>query len=319
MLHNELQAHYDCFIFMENIDKPNLHFRRLTYNSLPLVLPYIRKAGNRSCDYSIGGIYMWSDYFKYHYCIYNHTLFIKCVAEDDVKRKAFLQPLGDMPLAECVELLKDYCHQHEIQLVFSAVTDEHIEEFRVLSPKEITSLDKWSEYVYDADKLASLTGGKLKKKRNHVNKFIATYPDHHIATIDSSNLNGLKQFFNRLCATKFDTGMAEYERNQTRKVLEDYSHFTNIFEGIALYVGSKIVAFTIGEVNEHTLIVHIEKTDHSFDGANEFINMAFVQYMLSHHDFDMVNREDDAGDEGLRQAKKSYHPSLMLKKYNVAF
>lgn len=317
--HIELHAHDDCFIYMENIDKPNLHFHRLTFNSLPLIMPYLQRAGSRSCDYTIGGIYMWIDYFKYHYCIYNHTLLIKGVAEDDVKRTAFSLPLGDMPLDECVKLLKSYCRQQEIPLVFSAITDEHIDDFRSLHPKEITKLDHWSDYVYDAEKLATLAGNKLKKKRNHVNKFLATYPDHHIATIDSSNLNDVRQFFDQLCSAKDDNGMAGYERNQTRKVLSDYCHFANIFEGIALYVDSRIVAFSIGEINGRTLHVHIEKTDHSFDGANEFINMAFVQYMRSPHDFDMVNREDDAGDDGLRQAKESYHPALLLKKYNVVF
>lgn len=304
---------------MENNDKPNLRFHRLTFNSLPLIIPYLQHADSRSCDYTIGGIYMWIDYFKYHYCIYNHTLLIKGVAEDDVKRTAFSLPMGDMPLADCVDLLKNYCLHEGVPLEFSAITDERIGDFRDLCPKEITALDHWSDYIYDAEKLATLTGNKLKKKRNHVNKFQALYPDHHIAPIGNSNIAEVQRFFDTICQNKGDNGMAGYERNQTRKVLSEYSHFNNVFEGIALYVGTEVVAFSIGEIVGNTLHVHIEKTNHEYSGANEFVNQAFVQYMLEHHSFDMVNREDDAGDEGLRQAKESYYPAMLLKKFNVVF
>lgn len=60
-------------------DNQRLHFHRLTFNSLPLVLPYLHTSGSRSCDYTVGGIYMWIDYFKYHYCIYRDTLLIKAL------------------------------------------------------------------------------------------------------------------------------------------------------------------------------------------------------------------------------------------------
>ena len=35
--------------------------------------------------------------------------------------------------------------------------------------------------------------------------------------------------------------------------------------------------------------------------------------------FSWVNREQDLGDEGLRQAKMSYNPSFFMKKYRVSF
>lgn len=308
-----------CCILMEIKDRSKLKFHRLTLNSIPLIQPYLKLAGSRSCDYTIGGIYMWIDYFKYHYCIYDSTLFIKGVAEDNVQRTAFSMPMGKMPLCDCVSLLKDYCTAGSISLEFSAITEEHINDFKALNPQEITSLKHWSDYIYEADKLATLAGNKLKKKRNHVNKFRTTYPDHHISPITTDNISDIKLFFDRLCAQKHDNGMAGYERNQTRKVLNDYFHYKNIFEGIALYVGADVAAFAIGEVIGSTLHVHIEKTDHDFNGANEFINMAFVQYISNIYDIDMVNREDDAGDDGLRQSKESYYPSILLKKYNVMF
>lgn len=300
-------------------DSKTLKFHRLTFNSLPIIQPYLKQADSRSCDYTIGGIYMWIDYFKYHYCIYQRTLFIKGVAEDDVKRTAFSLPIGEMPIADSVKLLKKHCANENLQLEFSAITEEHIDEFKALNPTAITSLDNWSDYIYDAEKLATLSGNSMKKKRNHVNQFISSYPDHHIEPISIANLETVKNFFTKLCLTKTDFGMAGYERNQTHKVLHDYIRYSSAFEGIVLFVGSDVVAFAIGEVIGSTLYVHIEKTDHDYNGANEFINMAFVQYIREKYSIDMVNREDDAGNEGLRQAKESYHPIMLLKKYNVIF
>lgn len=300
-------------------DNQRLHFHRLTFNSLPLVLPYLQQSGSRSCDYTVGGIYMWIDYFKYHYCIYRDTLLIKGVAEDDVKRTAFSLPLGAMPLAESVELLKLYCADEGITLEFSAITEERIDDFRALAPAEITDLSHWSDYIYSAEKLATFAGNKMKRKRNHVNKFLATYPDHRIEPLSRDNLADVSAFFDRLCLEKTDNGMAGYERNQTRRVLHDFVHYEGVFEGIVLYVGSEVAAFAIGEVTGTTLHVHIEKTDHSYDGANEFVAQAMVRYAGARHQIDMVNREDDAGDPGLQQSKLSYCPDLMLRKYNVIF
>lgn len=262
---------------------------------------------------------MWIDYFKYHYCIYHDTLLIKGVAEDDVKRTAFSLPLGAMPLSESVELLKNYCDTEGITLEFSAITEERIDDFRALNPTEITQLSHWSDYIYRADKLATFAGNKMKKKRNHVNKFLASYPDHHIEPLSRDNLAAVTAFFDRICSEKTDNGMAGYERNQTRRVLHDFAHYQSVFEGIVLFVGTQVVAFAIGEVTGTTLHVHIEKTDHSFDGANEYIAQAMVRHIASLHDIDMVNREDDAGDPGLQQSKLSYYPDLMLRKYNVIF
>ncbi len=300
-------------------DNQRLHFHRLTFNSLPLVLPYLQQSGSRSCDYTVGGIYMWIDYFKYHYCIYRDTLLIKGVAEDDVRRTAFSLPLGAMPLAESVELLKRYCADEGITLEFSAITEERIDDFRALAPAEITDLSHWSDYIYSAEKLATFAGNKMKRKRNHVNKFLATYPDHRIEPLSRDNLADVSAFFDRLCLDKTDNGMAGYERNQTRRVLHDFAHYEGVFEGIVLYVGSEVAAFAIGEVTGTTLHVHIEKTDHSYDGANEFVAQAMVRYAGARHQIDMVNREDDAGDPGLQQSKLSYCPDLMLRKYNVIF
>ena len=85
------------------------------------------------------------------------------------------------------------------------------------------------------------------------------------------------------------------------------------FKGGVLRAAGKIVAFTIGEeLCEDTFVVHIEKAFADVDGAYPMINQQFVQHECA--DYAYVNREDDAGEEGLRKAKLSYKPAFLEEK-----
>jgi hypothetical protein len=75
-----------------------------------------------------------------------------------------------------------------------------------------------------------------------------------------------------------------------------------------------VVAFTIGErVRDEMMIVHFEKAFPDVQGAYPMINQQFVQHECE--GLTCVNREDDTGDLGLRKAKLSYYPDILLKKY----
>ncbi|MDE6340051.1 MAG: hypothetical protein K2K97_09755, partial [Muribaculaceae bacterium] len=60
-----------------------LRFRPITPDALPLINSIIQESTSRTCDYTIGGIYMWIDWFDYQYAVYEDTLFIKGVNEID--------------------------------------------------------------------------------------------------------------------------------------------------------------------------------------------------------------------------------------------
>jgi hypothetical protein len=81
-----------------------------------------------------------------------------------------------------------------------------------------------------------------------------------------------------------------------------------------LRVDGEVVAYTVGEpLNSDTYIVHIEKAFSDIKGAYPMINQSFV--LDRTEKFKYINREDDAGDEGLRKAKLSYNPVFMIEKY----
>ncbi|MDE6460580.1 MAG: phosphatidylglycerol lysyltransferase domain-containing protein [Paramuribaculum sp.] len=296
-----------------------LSFKAMSTDDIARTTPLMKLAGTRACDFTVGGMFMWADWFRYRMCVMNDTLFVKGLAENDLTKTAFSLPVGKMPLAESVKMLKDYCRRTSQPLVLSAVPEERVEELRQLGAKKIEELPAWADYIYDIDSLASFAGKKLNKKRNHINRFVAAFPDYTLEPIGDSNIQEVRDFFDSLELPEGKSLMAEYDRLQVREVLAQPDKYP--FEGVALRVpGKGIVAFAFGEVTGDTLVVHIEKMDHTINGAGEVICRDFAAYMKSKYpQLRYENREDDAGDEGLRQAKQALHPAFLLKKYNVTF
>ncbi|MDE6464861.1 MAG: phosphatidylglycerol lysyltransferase domain-containing protein [Muribaculaceae bacterium] len=297
-----------------------LSFKPLTIDAIPEVRKIVARSPYRTCDYSVGGLFMWVDWFNYEYCIYRDTLFIRGLDERDRRRPSFAVPMGAMSVQESVALLKDYCASHNCGLLMSAVPQEAIDSLLGAGAVRIERLECWGDYLYGASDLAELVGKAYNKKRNHVNRFMADNPGYVLEPIGEGNLAETQAFFATLeHVEKVDEAEAEFERMQCADVLARWNDYG--FEGAVLRDGSgAVVAFTAAEAIGDTLIIHIEKMDHNVPGAGETINKLFAEYMTSRHpEIRYINREDDAGDPGLRRAKESYHPLRVLEKFNVEF
>lgn len=295
-----------------------LHFQPVTINAIPEIMRLLPLSRSRANDFTVGGILMWADYFDYKYCIYGNTLFIKGVSEMHPGMPAFSLPVGAMPLSCAVDLIMDYCRVNRVPLRFSAVPDDRIDEVRSIVPGRIERLNDWSDYIYDARSLASLAGKKMSKKRNHVNRFMTMNPGYSVERIDFGNLMDVRRaYIDFLGRQSVDASSAAEESAQTLSVIENYGAYP--FVGILLRDDSeRIVAFTIGEVIGDTLYTHIEKMDHEVPGAGETVNKLFAEHVIARYpQVRYINREEDAGDEGLRQAKLSYHPAIILNKYDI--
>ena len=85
--------------------------------------------------------------------------------------------------------------------------------------------------------------------------------------------------------------------------------------GGSIFVDGRMVAFTYGSaVTIDTLDVCVEKADRHVEGAFAIINQQFAEHLPEQYIY--LNREEDMGIPGLRQAKLSYHPEILLT-YNV--
>ena len=297
-----------------------LDFKPITVHAMDLIWPYLAKEKGRTTDFSYGGILMWTNYFDYEYDIVDDTLFIKGKVENDISHTAFSIPVGSMPLKDSFGLLKEYCEIKSIPLIFSAVPEYAVEDLKILNPDGIEELYDWEDYLYEAGKLASLSGKHLNKKRNHVNKFMSSYPDWELKPLDSSTYNDAIHFMAEYEKEASDSEMAKLERLFSIDMINYIEDGNSQLEGSILYADSRPCALTISDIKGDTLFIHVEKALRDFPGSYEMINKAHAEKMIVlHPEISYINREDDAGDPGLRFAKESYHPVDKLKKYNIVF
>lgn len=295
-------------------------FRPVTLDDMPLIWRYLRQEKGRTTDFSYGGLLMWVNYFNYEYAIVADTLFIKGVVENHREIPAFSLPIGRLPLSKSVAMVREYCLRKGIKPVFSAVPEYAMEEISALSPGKVEELTDWADYLYDSEKLSTLSGKKLGKKRNHVNKFDSLYPDWTLEEMTPDNAREAMEFMDVFDLEGDRNQSAIDERKLTRQLIEWFRSGKTEEIGALLKVNGKVAGFTIGDVKGDTLFVHIEKCTREFEGSYEKINKEFASMVTARYpEVKYINREDDAGDEGLRYAKQSYHPVEMLKKYNVVF
>ena len=87
-------------------------------------------------------------------------------------------------------------------------------------------------------------------------------------------------------------------------------------EGLVLLEKGRILAMTMGSpLSQRTFDVQFEKAVEGVDGAYTAINLEFARYLREKYpDLQWLNREDDLGLEGLRQAKLSYCPDRLVEK-----
>lgn len=297
-----------------------LCFRPVTQSAMDDIMPFFRLEYGRTTDFSYGGLLMWVDYFKYEYCIHEDTLFIKGLVEDNTSIPAFSLPIGWLKLEKAVGIIIDYCRINGIVPVFSAVPEYALEDFISLRPKEYGLLQYWGDYLYSIESLSTLSGKKMGKKRNHVNRFMTDNPDFTVEDLTAANAIEAMEFMDIYDSEADGVPMEMIESCLTRKMIKYLADGDNWLEGIILKSGDNTVGFSIGDVKGDTLYVHIEKATRTIDGSYETVNKSFATRMLElHPDLKYVNREDDGGDEGLRKSKQSYHPVEILKKYNIVF
>ena len=90
---------------------------------------------------------------------------------------------------------------------------------------------------------------------------------------------------------------------------------TPLFRCGGFMLNGELISFCLAEKCGDTLVDHIEKALPDYEGIYPAMVQDFARMFAS--DVQYINREDDAGDCGLRTSKMQYQPIEILEKYSV--
>lgn len=288
-----------------------LKFHRASERDYSTLIRYFMEYPSRSCDFSIAGLLMWVDYFDYEIAEAFNSLFIKGRIPD-TDTFIFYRPVGPLNPEEYLRIIRNYSDRMNIEASI-LLPEELSVDAEPENSLENPLIDDWKEYLYDIDKFTNFAGRKMEKKRNHLNFFNNHYPEANTEIITEANAAELIEFTTRFDADHFDDDLCRYECEKTNELVSHYDDFNML--GLIIRYESHIIGYTIGEIIGDTLFAHIEKGNIEFRGIYQALASRLCNKALEvSPGLRYVNREEDMGEESLRQSKLSYHPSLYIHK-----
>jgi len=287
-------------------------------------LPLLYAANRMGCEFCFGNIFAWSVRYGTEIAQGDGFFFSRSTSQTTGQR-AYCFPI-------CVSR---GCDERDLKALQGAVAllkeDAQDDRLRLygLESKDIARLEAafpgkfafephrdFFDYIYLQADLAGLAGKKYHSKRNHISRFLKDQSDWSYREITPGDLDECLAMAGRWEALRADRDPKglEQEARALRRVFAHYGDFG--MQGGLLRVGGELAAFTVGEpLNKRAFATHFEKAYPDIPGAYQMINRCFAEQALGGYEF--INREEDLGNEGLRRAKLSYHPAMLLEKFRA--
>ncbi len=260
----------------------------------------------RISELTFAGLYLFRAAHDYHVSRLGDSIVIrgKGYAGDSY----CMLPLGGDVAAACAHLLEGGIEIYgaDESFVSASLTDSGYEII-----EERDSFD----YLYLRDDLALLPGNRFHKKKNRISYFAA----RHAWEADEFSARHLTGCLELLDGWGRAAGL-EGNRSFGLEMGAAVEALTRAdalgLVGVVVVVEGKVGAFAVGErLNADTAVCHFEKANHFMEGLSQLVNREFCRLLFT--DCRHINREQDLGEPGLRNAKLSYHPIELVKKFRL--
>lgn len=285
-----------------------MEFKRFELSDIENLTPLILNKRSISCENTLANLAVWAPSYEPEIYVDSQDVYIKI--EDKNGPVFSLMLCSD--LKKSVQKVCDYCKTNNIIPQF-LVEDDFLAEYSDIFQNDffLYEVRSAAEYIYKQSDLAQLSGKKYHSKRNHISAFSKKY-NWQYEPLCEGNKTDFLRMANEWYLKNQDklNEETEIERIGIHYLVENMSKFGA--QGGLIRVDDKVVAITLGAtINENIFDVMFEKALPEYQGAYAVINNEFAKTL----NYDLINREEDLGIEGLRKAKLSYKPHILLRKY----
>ena len=271
-------------------------------------------SGRRNCNYTFANLVGWKFLFGTEVCVLENAVVLRYTFDG---QRAYMVCTSEALSLELIEALFDDSNG---DLTLMGLEDAQVAQISGFSISVEPVRDQY-DYIYRRTNLATLHGKHLDAKRNHINRFRAEHPYFEYRPLTPESFDECRRLTEIWQEEKNQNQNGNGNKNETinaeHRVMETiFSNWDALgMIGGSIFVDGRMVAFTYGSaVTTDTFDVCVEKADRHVEGAFAIINQQFAEHLPEQYVY--LNREEDMGIPGLRQAKLSYHPEILLT-YNV--
>lgn len=226
-------------------------------------------------------------------------------------------PCGEGDIASALELIRQDAAAKGRDFRFCLLTEKQKEVLESIYPSSFSFVTDPgdADYLYTQHQLAALPGSAFHAKRNHIAQFERSNPDWSLLPLShpACAADALAVAQGWLESMPGDSPALHHE---ARAIEHALSHVDELcLFGAVLYVAQKPVAMSIGSrISPAVADIHYEKCLPDWKKAYPLINRELARLL---NDCEYINREEDLNQPGLRQAKLSYRPAILLQKYSA--
>ena len=267
-------------------------------------------SGRRNCNYTFANLMGWQFWYDTEVCVLENAVVLRYTFDG---QRAYMVCTSEALSLELIEALFDDSNG---DLTLIGLEDSQVEQLSTLNSQLSTNVEPLRDqydYIYRRFDLATLHGKHLDAKRNHIHRFRAEHPDFKYRPLMPEFFDECRRLTEIWQEEKGGSDTINAEKQVMETIFSNWEALGMI--GGSIFVDGRMVAFTYGSaVTTDTFDVCVEKADRHVEGAFAIINQQFAEHLPEQYIY--LNREEDMGIPGLRQAKLSYHPEILLT-YNV--